>query len=154
MEARKVSRIQLQLTYIMSTNYTFEQVIKACDESIAHWRRHELDMAEQGEQVGGDDCALCGLFNSDNMDEEDELCVGCPIFELTHRRFCCGTPHGDCVATYRIYEDHQSNDFKSAARKMREFIERAKENYIKQHQTKGPSHDNTGTTDQGTTAPA
>lgn len=67
-----------------------KKTLKALTESIDKWDA----MADGSIQAhpSPDNCPLCQLFNSA---EEASLkdCQGCPVFELTHKRYCEDTPY-------------------------------------------------------------
>jgi hypothetical protein len=66
-------------------------------DSIAHWYRLSTGTAHRGEDVGADYCALCHLFNHDEM-RKSKQCLKCPIYADTGKRYCEGTPYTDGVA--------------------------------------------------------
>jgi len=68
--------------------------LEALKKSIEKW---EKIVAEEGEDRGGENCALCELF------AEDE-CVGCPVYAKTGKTDCKGTP-------YKDWHEHQRDHF-------------------------------------------
>lgn len=73
------------------------------EDSIAKWEvvvKHTSAISELG---GCSTCALCQLYNVRFRD-----CKGCPVYELTHQRFCRGTPN----EKYEYYRDPNSNHYR------------------------------------------
>lgn len=87
--------------------------LKALKASIEHWKR--LEAGETGERIGADNCPLCGLF-------WDLCCVGCPVRNQTHQRWCKDTPYDRVDEVVDVY-GYGSKEFRLVATKEREFLE-------------------------------
>jgi len=68
-----------------------KKTLKALKESIKKW---EKIVSGEGEDRGGENCALCEMF------AEDE-CIDCPVYIKTGEHSCGGTP-------YIEWRNHQS----------------------------------------------
>lgn len=74
------------------------ETITALRGSIAKWEGIVAGTASDG---GTDNCSLCQLFHSDFFSEDEldegerECCLGCPVFNVTGKRGCQGTPYDD-----------------------------------------------------------
>jgi hypothetical protein len=106
----------------------------ALDESIAHWERN---MFGPFEEVGihADECALCDLFYGGGYkdeDEDDTLCLECPVRAATGQSQCKGSPWEDVQEAYQEAQRAQWGfggsmylaelAFREAARKMLVFL--------------------------------
>lgn len=63
-----------------------KQTLEALKGSIEKWRKIE---AGEGMDRGFDNCPLCGLFWFGAVHK----CIGCPVYDLTERTACYGTPY-------------------------------------------------------------
>ena len=100
------------------------QQTKALRESIAHWIRMRED-PDCGERPSGDDCACCAVFGEDfdAFAEDFDECSGCPIYEFTSKRFCCGTPYYKAMDLFYITDE----GFKNAAQAEIDFLNKVLE---------------------------
>ena len=62
----------------------------ALEASITHWQENIAAETPEAINVYNDGCALCALFLPES--EEEENCIGCPVFARTGRHGCWGTP--------------------------------------------------------------
>lgn len=102
-------------------NQTYEEVIQACDDSIAHWGRMATGTQYQHEGRGADSCALCSIFLHRG-------CSGCPVSKKTKMAKCFGSPYPDAVV-----HDINSRAGRTVALRMRDFLIEAKAEYIAKH---------------------
>jgi hypothetical protein len=69
---------------------------KALEESIAKWEQN-VEYAKISEfdkiQISWKDCPLCSLYYN-----QEDNCVGCPVYNNTGRRRCLNTPYHDVVS--------------------------------------------------------
>ena len=66
-----------------------KETLKALKGSIHKW---EKIVAGIGDDDGPDNCPLCQLFNTSDVDEL-EACNGCPVAEKTGEQYCLRTPY-------------------------------------------------------------
>lgn len=104
------------------------EVKEALKQSIKHWEKNTQFYKIDDLALGRQDCALCGLFNSDTT-FHIYRCVGCPISEVTGQNYCRGTPY---VHVERLYQDSCENcaeneDYEASYEEEQEIREAAKE---------------------------
>jgi hypothetical protein len=97
------------------------KTLKALKESIKHWDRMATGKARLGEEPDSDHCALCSLFNRDNMDEDKNVCRGCPIYESTGRCWCAGTGYSSAWVAWDVY-GIKSQEFRSKAAEFLKYL--------------------------------
>lgn len=96
----------------------------ALEASIKHWQELTEVTAYNQVNIGPDDCALCQLFNIHDDMDEDQNCIGCPVRDVTGKRYCYGSPY------LRVYNAKTSwwegkseiEDFVAAAKEERDFL--------------------------------
>ena len=84
------------------------ETLEALKASIAKWERNQTVQTAKEVDLGPSYCPLCLLFNTYAMkiNESDDNCVGCPVFEKTKKKFCRGTPYDDVeVSRFTSAED-------------------------------------------------
>jgi hypothetical protein len=93
----------------MTTHPMPARTLAALKASIQHWQRLSTGKRHPGEDIGGDNCALCHLFWFDRG------CRGCPVSAKTGFSDCEGTPYGN---TSRARHRHglDSPQFRAAAK--------------------------------------
>ena len=96
-----------------------EKTRSALELSIEHWERMATGKQRMHEQPGISDCKLCILYYGNS-------CVGCPISEDTGQKLCRGSPY---QAAWNEYETRgiNSEEFRAAAIKMKEYLERLRD---------------------------
>lgn len=106
-----------------------EATKKALEDSIEHWRRMETGNRINGETPHGSFCALCAMFFS-----KYAKCEGCPVAEDTGYPGCYETPYyaaktSTLILSAYLAQDRglDSEEFKLAAKEMREFLEGLRE---------------------------
>ncbi len=92
----------------------------ALESSIEHWTRLSEGIANPGEAIHSDDCALCQKFNPDF----DSKCEGCPVYVKSGMR--CGNFESFWFKAYvALHEHHIPNstpEFLEAAKNMLNFL--------------------------------
>lgn len=83
------------------------KTLSALEASIAKWEANATAETPDDYKIGAKDCPLCDLFINDD-------CAYCPVFELTGRLGCAGTPHEAAANSRR---DWKLNSLKAKAKK-------------------------------------
>jgi hypothetical protein len=91
------------------------KIERALKKSIAHWGRMAAGEQKSGEVPSWLHCALCDLFIG-------ERCVGCPVFNITGKTYCKGTPYIKASAIFFDKGERFSPSFKQMAKKEHEFL--------------------------------
>lgn len=103
------------------------EAAEALEKSIAHWEANVAAKTPDKASVHGSDCALCNLFCTSEMMDNDIHCWSCPVFKRTGRRSCEGTPYyyaHSAFNQWRYWSSHNivPNEWRIAARRELEFL--------------------------------
>ena len=100
------------------------ETLTALKASIQHLEELSNATSLDDVSITSESCALCGLFNTPLM-EENEVCIGCPVYEHTGLRRCRQTPWGNVYWSLQEFRF-----FKGLADDLPEFLIHAKKELV------------------------
>jgi hypothetical protein len=102
-----------------------ETVRQAFEKSILKW---ELIVKGWDTYNSIETCGLCDLYFEHGNDEES--CVGCPIFERTGEKYCGGSPYNNYVNEYNVADGDTTLKLISCSMKELSYLIKLGKEYI------------------------